>query len=224
MIAFTTTATLTKIVANPSHQHVRQDLRDVQRMHHVLTTLACRPEFGPSSRSAAGLLYRVEHTATGVHILMQSTTQPDRDRLIPGYDFVGSTDLGPLLDHLDTGVRVRYRIVANPTKSSPRGSGQRGELRPLIGEEALGWWERKAHDSGLKLDSIESTRNAKLTGNRNKGGQHARLVITTTTFEGTAVLTDPPAVRDAILTGIGRGRAYGCGLLSIVPLRRHGTD
>lgn len=218
MTTFKRTATLTKIVANPSHQHVRQDLRDVQRMHHVLTTLACPPDFGPSSRAAASLLYRVEHTATGLHILMQSTTQPDPARLTSGYAIAATTDLGPLLDHLDTGMHVRYRIIANPTKCSSRGSGHRGERRPLAGDEAVTWWERKANNSGLQLDNIENTTHAKLTGNRSKNGQSVRLTITTTTFEGTAHITEPAAVQDAILTGIGRARAYGCGLLSLAPL------
>ena len=109
---------------------------------------------------------------------------------------------------------MRYRIVANPTKSSSRGSGQRGTLRPLVDGEALDWWERKAGDSGLHLGSVDSVTKARFTGNRGP----ARLVITTTTFEGTAMVTEPAAVRDAILTGVGRGRAYGCGLLSIAPL------
>lgn len=219
MTTFTQSAILTKVIANPAHREVRQDLRDIQRMHHTLTTLACRPDFGPSSRLAAGLLYRVETTAAGVHILMQSTTQPDRDRLAPGYDIVGSRDLTPLLDQLHRSVRVRYRIVANPTKSLHRGSDKRGQLQPLTGDAAIEWWERKAGESGFELDNIEIVDSLQLTGKRVRPNQPSRLVITATVFDGIATVTDSAAVHDSILVGIGRGKAYGCGLLSVALLR-----
>lgn len=52
MTTFTTTAFLTKLVANPAHRDVQRDLIDILRMHHTITTLACRPDFGPASRAA----------------------------------------------------------------------------------------------------------------------------------------------------------------------------
>ncbi|MFB9566127.1 type I-E CRISPR-associated protein Cas6/Cse3/CasE [Saccharopolyspora hordei] len=38
------------------------------------------------------------------------------------------------------------------------------------------------------------------------------------TSEGAAIVTDPDRLRAAIIDGIGRARAYGCGLLSIGPV------
>jgi len=34
-------------------------------------------------------------------------------------------------------------------------------------------------------------------------------------FDGEAVISDVDAVRHAVLNGIGRGKSYGCGLLSL---------
>jgi CRISPR system Cascade subunit CasE len=50
--------------------------------------------------------------------------------------------------------------------------------------------------------------------NRKTGIRHA-----ITRFDGIAMVTDPNALREAILTGVGRGKSHGCGLLSIAPLR-----
>ncbi|RSN68457.1 type I-E CRISPR-associated protein Cas6/Cse3/CasE, partial [Streptomyces sp. WAC 05379] len=36
-------------------------------------------------------------------------------------------------------------------------------------------------------------------------------------FDGTAHITDPDALTDALLTGIGRAKSYGAGLLSLAP-------
>ncbi|MFE7128866.1 type I-E CRISPR-associated protein Cas6/Cse3/CasE [Streptomyces sp. NPDC057617] len=38
-----------------------------------------------------------------------------------------------------------------------------------------------------------------------------------TLFEGTAVVRDAEALRNALLNGIGRSKSYGCGLLSLAP-------
>jgi CRISPR system Cascade subunit CasE len=38
-------------------------------------------------------------------------------------------------------------------------------------------------------------------------------------FDGLAVITDPEHVRAAVCEGIGRGKSYGCGLLSLAPVR-----
>ncbi|MFI9511268.1 type I-E CRISPR-associated protein Cas6/Cse3/CasE [Nocardia sp. NPDC052566] len=53
-------------------------------------------------------------------------------------------------------------------------------------------------------------------GDPGRGGNPA-ITIATSTFEGTAMIADSARVRAAILTGIGRGRAHGCGLLSLTP-------
>ncbi|MFD6434343.1 type I-E CRISPR-associated protein Cas6/Cse3/CasE [Streptomyces venezuelae] len=36
-------------------------------------------------------------------------------------------------------------------------------------------------------------------------------------FDGTATIVAPDLLRTALQKGIGRGKAYGCGLLSIAP-------
>jgi CRISPR system Cascade subunit CasE len=218
MTAFTTTAFLTKLVANPAHRDVQRDLADIQRMHSTITTLACRPDFGPSTRAAAGLLYRVEHTSTGVQILMQSATQPSADRLSAGYDIARTADLGPLMHHLHDGLNIRYRITTNPIKNVFQ-RGQRGTHQPLHGDDANVWWHNKATLAGLTNITIHSTTSAKLTGKRNKPPKDVRITLHTTTFEGIATIADNDTLQLAILNGIGRGRAYGCGLLSLAPLR-----
>lgn len=46
---------------------------------------------------------------------------------------------------------------------------------------------------------------------------HNRIRHARTRFDGTATITDPARLRHTILNGIGRAKAYGCGLLSITP-------
>jgi CRISPR system Cascade subunit CasE len=39
-------------------------------------------------------------------------------------------------------------------------------------------------------------------------------------FEGRLLITDPDALRAALVTGIGPAKGYGCGLLTLAPVRR----
>ncbi|GAA1910995.1 type I-E CRISPR-associated protein Cas6/Cse3/CasE [Streptomyces sodiiphilus] len=49
--------------------------------------------------------------------------------------------------------------------------------------------------------------------------QKARVTLTTATFEGRLRVTDPAALTESLLGGIGPAKAYGCGLLTLAPLR-----
>jgi hypothetical protein len=44
-----------------------------------------------------------------------------------------------------------------------------------------------------------------------------RIRHTLTQFDGVAAVAEPTTVTSAIITGVGRGKSYGCGLLSIAP-------
>ncbi|MGW1728527.1 type I-E CRISPR-associated protein Cas6/Cse3/CasE [Streptomyces sp. NPDC002306] len=50
----------------------------------------------------------------------------------------------------------------------------------------------------------------------NKNGKPVSLV--TVTYDGRLEVTDPTALRHALTHGIGRAKAYGCGLLTLAPL------
>ena len=43
-------------------------------------------------------------------------------------------------------------------------------------------------------------------------------------FDGMLVCTDADRMRDAVVNGVGHGRAYGFGLLSVVPVSGDGHD
>ena len=47
-----------------------------------------------------------------------------------------------------------------------------------------------------------------------------RIDRAVTVLEGAALVTDPDALRATLLTGIGRSKSYGCGLLSLAPARQ----
>ncbi|MEV5086000.1 type I-E CRISPR-associated protein Cas6/Cse3/CasE, partial [Streptomyces sp. NPDC056159] len=51
-----------------------------------------------------------------------------------------------------------------------------------------------------------------------QGGRRAPVSLVTVTFDGRLEVTDPQLLRRALTQGIGKAKAYGCGLLTLAPL------
>ncbi|MGK4909186.1 MULTISPECIES: type I-E CRISPR-associated protein Cas6/Cse3/CasE [Streptomyces] len=212
-------AYLTRIRLNPRSALVRRDLHDAAELHKTLMRLA--PDNLSNARAQAGLLFRVDETDTGPFVLAQSRLAPHPDRLPPGYGHTQVRDLTPMLEALTPGMQVRYRIAANTCKQqrlTPEQAAQgrtRGKLKALTGEEALTWWHQRAEKAGLRLLTAQPTHLPTLRSRANPGMTHS-----INRFDGLATITDTQALTTALLTGIGKGRSYGAGLLSLAPAPR----
>ncbi|MBO0657264.1 type I-E CRISPR-associated protein Cas6/Cse3/CasE [Streptomyces triculaminicus] len=194
---------------------VHQDLNDATKLHNTVQSLF--PDtLGDTPRAATHTLFRLEREQAGAVLLIQSTLPINRNALPRGYaHHLAHRDLGPLLDWITEGRLVRYRIDANPIKTTFV-RGQRGKRTPVTGAEALAWWERQAHKAGLANQLALDLPQPPVRGTRNNSKP---ILLRAMRFEGVATVTDADALRAAITVGIGQGRAYGLGLLSIAPYR-----
>ncbi|GAB2525955.1 type I-E CRISPR-associated protein Cas6/Cse3/CasE [Nocardiopsis aegyptia] len=216
---------LTKIDLDDRDRNVRRSTAGDQ--HRILMSLVSDSLGGQkvdSPRHKAGLLFRMEETRAGRHMLVQTRCELNLERLPSGFRPAGVKDLTPLLKHLNEGDIVRYRIAGCPMKrlgksSRPREmwkqNGQRlssgAHELPLIGEAADAWWKNRAEQNGLGLLSSYATRVEERVDN--KGDRGVRMPAVR--FDGLARVRDAEAVRTAVLNGIGRGKTFGCGLLSL---------
>ncbi|MGW3649199.1 type I-E CRISPR-associated protein Cas6/Cse3/CasE [Streptomyces sp. NPDC000878] len=211
-------AALAWIRLNPHHRAVQRDLHDATQMHRTLMRLV-PDNLGDAPRQKAGLLYRLDETDTTSTLLVQAATL-DPARLPHGYGDTELKDLTPMFGALTKDRPIRYRIVVNPVKTerlSLDHKGQRGQRIPLTGQEADQWWTRRATEAGLHLHTMLPTPldPARPRAGRASLGRH-HLVR----YDGTATVTDPEALTHAVLTGIGRAKSYGAGLLSLAPAPR----
>ncbi|MEV0051042.1 type I-E CRISPR-associated protein Cas6/Cse3/CasE [Saccharopolyspora shandongensis] len=211
------TTTLTQLRLNPQHRDVGRDLDDAHRMHRRVMSLFPNT-LGDHARAQARILYRVEQHPIGAVVLVQSEHQPNLGALPPNYAAAATHQLDAVLARITTGLTVRYRILANPTRiETTEGKKKRRWLR---GDDALTWWQHRATQAGLQPHTIQLTGETVITGRRGTHESTPRICHGTSLFDGTATIIDPDAVRHAVLTGIGKARAYGCGLLSLAPLPR----
>jgi CRISPR system Cascade subunit CasE len=223
-------ATLVRIRLNLRSAQVRHDLAHPTGLHQRVMLLA--PDgLGEQPRQKAGLLFRLDD-ATGHSppaLLVQCLLPPDLARLPAAYGSRETRDLAPMLDALRAGRRVRYRITANPSvrRKSVDDCGdpffpalRRHTDVPLTGEAALAWWQRKAGHAGLSLLRTDLTvlRAWRHPVTRTHPGRQPDIYRhALTRFDGLATITDPGWLRHAVLAGIGRGKPYGAGLLSLAP-------
>ncbi|MEU6964990.1 type I-E CRISPR-associated protein Cas6/Cse3/CasE [Streptomyces chrestomyceticus] len=214
------TAILTQILPNLRYPAVRRDLADYPALHHTLMRLV--PDgLGPHPRQRAGLLFRLETDARQPVLLIQTTLAPALERLPRGYSPARTRDLTPLLNTLTPGRQVRYRITANPSvrrhlpppgiPTPPGPPPRHGTVTALHGEDAAAWWRRRATGAGLTLLTL--TMHGRPFRRTDGPGPYHRLVQ----YDGTARITDPALLADALCTGIGKAKPYGAGLLSLAP-------
>ena len=130
-------------------------------------------------------------------------------------------DYSKLLNRVKAGTTWRFRLTANPTISEPAkptapgAEHPRGHVKALaLNFQQLDWLSRQGEKHGFKLPVpaavTESTWKV-----FNKKGQGKRVSILSVTFEGILTVTDEALFLNALVNGIGRGKAYGNGLLTL---------
>ncbi|AJC62055.1 type I-E CRISPR-associated protein Cas6/Cse3/CasE [Streptomyces sp. 769] len=224
----TGTAWLTQLRLNTRNRTVLRDLKDGNQLHRTLMRLV--PDgLGEPARATAGMLYRVDETDAGITVLAQTRQQPLINRIAPDYAHTAVKDMTAFLARLHKGLHVQYRIAANTVvQYGSLADRERAQTRlkldrlpparrALTGAEADDWWYIRAARNGLNVLSLVSTVPPSVDVTRQHKGRDVTHRHAITIFQGDATITDPDAVRATILNGMGRGRSFGAGLLSLAP-------
>lgn len=232
---------LSRLLLNLRHRDARRDLADVQQLHRTILRAFPAAPNNDAARQHFGVLFRAEPLPDQpllARVLVQSTHEPDWSYLLPDY-LAPSIDNRPnpatrVLDGEYTkvvaGMQLRFRLRANPTKKigdrnekqAERWRGKRVELRDE--RDQLAWLQRKAEQGGFgllaarsapELADIRISPQANVTGSRREGTDRTKMTFGAALFEGVLVVRDADRFRQTLIDGIGRGKAYGFGLLSI---------
>ena len=164
-------------------------------------------------------LWRLDVLNGQMYLLMLS---PEKPNLLPLEAQIGlkgcageSRDYQPLLDRIQPGSIWRFRLTANPTMSIPCPGEERGKVKAItIAAHQREWLIRQAQRHGFLLlqDRFDVVR-SEWRIFHNKG---RTVSVLSATFEGVLTVDNPKAFVDALLLGIGRGKAYGMGLLTVM--------
>lgn len=145
-------------------------------------------------------------------LLLLSTSAPHRPEALADASVVWqSKAVGDAFLNHDA---YRFQLRVNPTK---RDHQTRKRVPLLKEEEQLSWLDRKAEQSGFRVlhESVRilpEGRQVFRDRARKKAGLHHAVE-----FAGLLVVEDRDQFRQAFATGIGPAKAFGFGLLALVP-------
>lgn len=148
----------------------------------------------------------------------------------------------PFLGRLAKGERWAFRLTANPVHSIRRKAGEPTKRTAhVVPRYQLGWLleQQKKYgfevlpgvapddDNPLNRYSVVVHGRRDLSFRKNRDDQQPPgkpkekdrrgepVSLVTAVYSGRLEITDPDALRNALTQGIGRGKAYGCGLLTL---------
>lgn len=155
-------------------------------------------------------------------------------------------DYGPLLERVTPGATFAFRLTANPVQSTrrplkptrsqaessaaaPWTSHRLGhrtvehQMRWLL-ERGDAWGVRFPPSSASTEDDPVEPLDVRIAERTRRSFQRRRrdrpVVLQVVTYEGHLVIEDADRVRHILVAGIGRAKAYGCGLMTFAPARR----
>jgi CRISPR system Cascade subunit CasE len=221
---------LSRLLLNPRSKAVQRDLADPQDLHRtIMSAFPQSEEPGESPRARFGVLHRLDLDRRQARLILyvQSQVKPDWSALPPEYllplpevDNPATKSVAEVYQTLKAGMLLSFRLKANPsrkidTKTGPDGRRRHGRRVELVREEdQVQWLKRKGEQSGFKVLQV---RIGGLTKERSRSWRGPSPTLAGLLFEGRLQITDPELFRQALARGIGPGKAYGLGMLSLAP-------
>jgi CRISPR system Cascade subunit CasE len=205
---------LSRIALNDRDRKVRHDLSNIHNLHRSI--MQAFPDIEPPSdegqkrvRADWQILFRLEPDSNV--LLVQSELEPDWGKLPSSYFSQQQCKLfQPEIEQFPIDRLLRFRLKANPSKRDK-------ETRKTVGlyyqPDQEAWFRRQAAQNGFSVEGLDIAPAANLWGEKAKG--QSPIKIHTALFQGVLKVQDPALFVKGVRQGIGKGKSYGCGLLSV---------
>lgn len=202
----------------------RVELDPIRRS--TMTALAAPQKFHGAVESAFSgerrrRLWRLDRLGEKLYLLLLSEEMPDLSGVVEQFGTGAvpeSRNYDPLLARITPGSRWQFRLAANPTKSCK--DAQKPAARGTVAAHCTTQYQKQwlldraaKHGFALTEDSFTVTR-VQWHHFAKCGTRPVSLLAVT--YEGVLQVTDPEAFRNLLCQGMGRGKAYGLGLLTVM--------
>ncbi|NKY87915.1 type I-E CRISPR-associated protein Cas6/Cse3/CasE [Nocardia veterana] len=231
---------LSRIPLNPARRDTAKLITSPHATHGAVMK-SFPPEALEQHTGDGRVLWRMDRVGHAIHLYVVSPIEPDFTHVVEQAGWPTTTawvtrKYGELLDILQPGQSWHFRLTANPVRGVPKpfptstaaqgatvGKG-RGAPRGLNSAQQLDWFHRQAsrygfitcecgpNDDRQPDVAIVDRHTARF---RRGNGTANNVTLSMATFEGTLIVTDATLLKSALINGIGRGKGYGCGLLTL---------
>ncbi|CAL2060915.1 type I-E CRISPR-associated protein Cas6/Cse3/CasE [Streptomyces sp. TR1341] len=238
---------LTRFRINIARPGARRLLGSPHFMHGAVNMSF--PEVPPRGEDGPRVLWRVDPAAAGrADLFIVSPNRPDLTHLVeqagwPSAEQPGWTtfDYQELLDRLAVGSIWGFRLTANPVHHIRRPEDSREaptkRAAHITPRHQIGWLLDRQQRAGFEVLRIPAERRLTEHGSEHEVIVHNRtptqfgkfegvahrsrrqVDFTRVTFDGRLRVTDADVFRRTLTHGLGKAKAYGCGLMTLAPVR-----
>jgi CRISPR system Cascade subunit CasE len=212
---------LSRIELNTNLLATKKAMASPQLMHAVV-----EGSFPANNKSRN--LWRVDKMGNSYYLLVSSEGQPDFRHIVEQFGWPladqkwETKDYWPFLKSIHRGQQWSFRLRANPIHNALINTSQkRGKVRACTSvDDQKKWLEKRCHERGFELDTTLVVQYETRRFNRKgtSGHKDSLLTLRIATFEGVLKVEDPELLVNSMCDGIGRAKAYGCGLLTLARL------
>ena len=202
---------LSRIAIDPNNRNTLRALDNPEIMHGMVESCFT----GERKRT----IWRLDYLNDDLFLLLLSHDRPDFTHLASQIGFAGKSgetkDYSVLFPKIKEGTSWRFRLTANPVTSIPDAEGKRGKKKAItITIYQREWLARQGNQHGFVLlpDQYDVV-HSEWRQFRNKG---RTISVLCAAFEGVLTVTDSEKFIKALKEGIGRAKAYGMGLLTVM--------
>ncbi|MGN0294031.1 MAG: type I-E CRISPR-associated protein Cas6/Cse3/CasE [Lachnospiraceae bacterium] len=171
-------------------------------------------------------LWRVDSLHGKKYLMILSEEKPDLSEAVQQFGNNSleqaweTKDYTQLLNRIQNGSQWHFRLTANPTHGvlDKEGKNRRGTVYAHITvDNQKRWLKEQALKHGFLLDDNQFTVvNSQWYHFKKGNGKKNMVTLLGVTYEGILTVTDAECFSDMMCKGLGRGKAYGMGLLTVV--------
>lgn len=166
-----------------------------------------------TTKEKGGKLWRIDEVKGRYNLLIITQKEPELDKLIPQFGN-GTSETKPYIDFINRikkGDVYRFRLVANPTKRI------NGKVYAYKYSELPLWLIKKGKSNGFHVNEDDFIVNdiCWKTFDKKEGDKTHKVSLLSAAYEGVLTITDAEAFKKAMISGIGKEKAYGVGMITI---------
>lgn len=216
---------LSRVLLNEKRRDTMRALASPQVLHGAVE--------GSFSGAMERKLWRVDRLNDEYFLLVLSHSMPDFSRMVEKYGYLDKPGVTksyePLLKEIDNNQTWHFRLCANPVRSSLKDKEnptERGKIFAHVTmDQQKEWLLKRSESCGFNLQDknfevIQSQWKQFCKG----GGRNQEVSFKMATFEGSLTISDRDTFRNTLIAGLGRSKAYGCGLMTIIHCGRYNHE
>lgn len=192
----------------------------------TMKAMACPAHFHGAIESAFSgsrqhPLWRLDTIGDAYCLLILSNEIPDLGAAQTQFGFSDrpqeTKDYSPLQGRIAADSLWRFRLTANPTYSKPNPNGRGIVCAHKTPEHQMRWLIDQGEKHGFSVLEDASQVSSYRWNQFYKGTEGNRKVtLLAVTYDGILRITDPDLFAEVLTEGLGRGKAYGMGLMTLV--------